>query len=57
MGVVFQRFHDFADPRGWSYAGFLADVIFRNPQKREKGTLVPDAFKTAFEQVKGWISV
>jgi putative ATP-dependent endonuclease of OLD family len=40
-----------------SYAGFLADVIFRNPQKREKDTLVPNAFKAAFEQVKGWISV
>ncbi len=39
-----------------SYAGFLADVISRNPQKREKGALVPDAFKSAFEQVKGWIS-
>ncbi|MCG6200036.1 ATP-dependent nuclease [Psychromonas antarctica] len=39
-----------------SYAGFLAAVIYRNPQARATGALVPTAFRNAFEQVRGWIS-
>lgn len=39
-----------------SYAGFLASVICRNPQQRAKEELVPLAFRSAFEQVRRWIS-
>jgi putative ATP-dependent endonuclease of OLD family len=39
-----------------SYAGFLAAVIYKNPQQRAVDGLVPIAFKNAFERVKGWIS-
>jgi putative ATP-dependent endonuclease of OLD family len=39
-----------------SYAGFLADVICRNPLERNKGDLVPNAFKSAFDQIEDWIS-
>jgi putative ATP-dependent endonuclease of OLD family len=39
-----------------SYAGFLADVICRNPLERNKDDLVPNAFKSAFNQIENWIS-
>ncbi|SDF93495.1 putative ATP-dependent endonuclease of the OLD family [Methanolobus vulcani] len=39
-----------------SYAGFLADVIARNPNNKSKEELVPQAVQEAFEQIKGWIS-
>lgn len=37
-----------------SYAGFLADVIARNPKGREAKKLVPIAVLQAFEQLKKW---
>jgi putative ATP-dependent endonuclease of OLD family len=37
-----------------SYAGFLADVIARNPNGREAKELVPIAVRQAFEQLKKW---
>lgn len=37
-----------------SYAGFLADVIARNPKGREAKELVPSAVLQAFEQLKKW---
>jgi putative ATP-dependent endonuclease of OLD family len=39
-----------------SYAGFLAAVIYRNPQTRATEALVPLAFRNAFEQMRRWIS-
>jgi putative ATP-dependent endonuclease of OLD family len=39
-----------------SYAGFLANVITRNPQNRSKIALVPAAFQEAFIQVERWLS-
>lgn len=39
-----------------SYAGFLADVIKRNPYKKNKESLVPEAVRNAFDQIQGWIS-
>lgn len=40
-----------------SYAGFLADVICRNPNQKDQGALVPDAFKEAFTKIKGWLAI
>ncbi|TXL02740.1 hypothetical protein BMR07_17135 [Methylococcaceae bacterium CS1] len=40
-----------------SYAGFLADVITRNPQNRVKGDLVPEAFKEAFKKIEEWVKL
>ena len=40
-----------------SYAGFLADVICRNPHKKEKEALVPDAVKAAFLKIEEWTSL
>ncbi|MBL4869087.1 MAG: AAA family ATPase [Pseudomonadales bacterium] len=39
-----------------SYAGFLADVISRNPQNRNQGEMVPEAFKQAFNKIKEQLS-
>lgn len=38
-----------------SYAGYLSDVILRNPNNKEREELVPDAIVAAFKQIKGWI--
>lgn len=40
-----------------SYAGFLADVICRNPEERSEKEMVPDAFRKAFEKIKEWLSL
>lgn len=40
-----------------SYAGFLADVITRNPKNRVKGDLVPEAFKEAFKKIEEWVKL
>ncbi|MGI9275104.1 MAG: ATP-dependent nuclease [Endozoicomonas sp.] len=39
-----------------SYAGFLAEVICKNPQNRAKEALAPAALKDAFVKVEEWIS-
>ena len=39
-----------------SIAGFLAEVICKNPQNKAKETLVPAALKDAFVKVEEWIS-
>ncbi len=38
-----------------SYAGYLSDVILRNPNKKKTEDLVPGAVVAAFKQVEGWI--
>lgn len=38
-----------------SYAGYLSDVILRNPNNKKTEELVPDAVVAAFKQVEGWI--
>ncbi len=38
-----------------SYAGFLSDVILRNPNNKEKEQLVPNAIVAAFNQIKRWL--
>lgn len=38
-----------------SYAGFLSEVISRNPQARNKEELVPAALIVAFNKVKEWL--
>ncbi len=38
-----------------SYAGYLSDVILRNPNNKETEKLIPDAIVAAFKQIEGWI--
>jgi len=38
-----------------SYAGFLSDVILRNPNNKEKEQLVPIAIVAAFKQIERWL--
>jgi len=37
-----------------SYAGYLSDVILRNPNNKETEKLIPDAIVAAFKQIEGW---
>ena len=37
-----------------SYAGFLADVILRNPNNKTVEQLIPQAVIDTFTQLKGW---
>jgi len=38
-----------------SYAGYLSDVILRNPNNKKSEKLIPDAMVAAFKQIEGWI--
>lgn len=38
-----------------SYAGYLSDVILRNPNNKETEKLIPNAIVAAFKQIEGWI--
>jgi putative ATP-dependent endonuclease of OLD family len=38
-----------------SYAGFLSDVILRNPNGKRKEELVPEAMIAAFTQIERWL--
>lgn len=40
-----------------AYAGFLSDVIIRNPNGKETDELIPDALIKAFERIKSWIEL
>jgi len=40
-----------------SYAGFLSDVILRNPNNKKKEGLVPVALVAAFKQIEGWLKL
>jgi len=40
-----------------SYAGFFADVLRENPNKRIANALLPSAIIDAFNAVKGWLSI
>ena len=38
-----------------AYAGFLSDVIRKNPKRRKKNELCPDAVIRAFRQIEEWL--
>ena len=38
------------------FAGFLSDVIRRNPNERKKNELCPDAAIRAFRQIEEWLA-
>jgi len=38
-----------------SYAGYLSDVILRNPNNKKTEELIPDAIVSAFKQIERWI--
>lgn len=40
-----------------SYAGFLSDVILKNPNSKQKEELVPEAMIAAFTQIEGWLEL
>ena len=37
------------------YAGFLADIITQNPNKKPTEQLIPKAAMEAFDQLEGWL--
>ena len=39
-----------------AYAGFLSDVIRKNPKRRKKNELCPDAVIRAFRQIEEWLA-
>ena len=39
-----------------AYAGFLSDVIRRNPNERKKNELCPDAAIRVFRQIEEWLA-
>lgn len=38
-----------------AYAGFLSDVIIKNPNGKEKDEMIPDALIKAFKQIEEWL--
>ena len=38
------------------FAGFLSDVIRRNPNRRKKNELCPEAVVRAFRQIEEWLA-
>lgn len=39
-----------------AYAGFLSDVIRKNPKRRKKSELCPNAVRRTFRKVEGWVA-
>lgn len=38
-----------------SYAGFLSDIILKNPNNKAKEALIPEAMIAAFKQIEEWL--